>query len=769
MIIKKEIENITNVGKMQVFDILNENGIKELRPPQKKVIEEGLLDKSKNFLICIPTASGKTLIGEMALLNHILDENKNLTGKKGLFIVPLKALANEKFDEFREKYEKYGIKVGMSIGDYDTKEDLSKFHIIITTSEKLDSLMRHNIEWINTVSLAVIDEIHLIGDNERGGTLEVILTKLKNLNVQVVGLSATIGNPEELSNWLNAKLVIDEWRPVELKKGIYLENDVTYLGKPSKHIKSHSKNNLTDLIIDCVEERGSCLIFCNSKRNAVGEAKKHNLTKYLSKQEQTELNRLGEEILSILDTPTETCKVLSDCIRKGVAFHHAGLTYQHRKIVEEGFRNRLIKVISCTPTLSAGLNLPCRRAIVRDIKRYGQNGLIDIPRMEIQQCIGRAGRPGLDPYGEGIIYVKSEKEVEKAFEVLTGPVESIYSKLSNQKVLRIHILGLISTLEIRNSEQLVNFIKNTFYAYQYGNLGAVLMNVSEVIEFLEKNNFIEVENKSENSNDKNKTPENRIMELTFDSKNNLVFDSKKVSLDLTNPSSNLTFKPTSLGKRISELYIDPMSSELIIEGLIELKKQSSGFDRSQIDQFIFYLISKTTEMRPLLRVRAHEELDLILEMDKMGIKDYSIENVEAFKNSKMFYDWVNEIPEEVILEKYGVEPGILRYKVDQARWMVYSSKEIAKLIHLDSNLTYKALLEMELRIEYGAKEELIELLKIKNIGRARSRKLFNAGIKSKMDMLKSPEVIIQLFGDKVGKKILGEYGLKYGQQTLLNF
>jgi len=594
---------------MHVLDLLKENKITELRPPQKKVIDEGLFDKTKNFLICIPTASGKTLIGEMALLNHILDENKNLTGKKGLFIVPLKALANEKFDEFREKYEKYGIKVGLSIGDFDTKENLSKFHIIITTSEKLDSLMRHNVEWINDVSLAVIDEIHLIGDNERGGTLEVILTKLKNLNAQIVGLSATIGNPEELSNWLNAKLIVDGWRPVELKKGIYFENELEFLKNPAKKIKQVSRNNLTDLIVDSVEEKGSCLIFCNSKRNAVGEAKKHNLAKYLTRTEQHELNKLSEEILSILDRPVETCKALSKCIQNGVAFHHAGLTYKHRKIVEDGFRNRLIKVICCTPTLSAGLNLPCRRAIVRDIKRYSQNGLVDIPRMEIQQCIGRAGRPGLDPYGEGIIYIKNERDAEKAYEILTGSVENIYSKLANQKVLRIHILGLISTGEIKDGQNLVNFMKNTFYAHQFGNIGAVLLNVSEVVEFLEKNKFLETTI--------HKKTENKVRELSFDSSNNLVLDSKETSFDLTNPNSNIEFRSTKLGKRISELYIDPMSSEIIIEELHELKKKCDQLDRSKIDQYLFYLISKTNEMRPLLRIRPNEELDLILEMDKI--------------------------------------------------------------------------------------------------------------------------------------------------------
>jgi len=135
----------------------------------------------------------------------------------------------------------------------------------------------------------------------------------------------------------------------------------------------------------------------------------------------------------------------------------------------------------------------------------------------------------------------------------------------------------------------------------------------------------------------------------------------------------------------------------------------------------------------------------------------------------MFCDWVSEIPEEIILEKYGVEPGILRYKVEQAKWMIYSTKEIAKLIHLDNSEIYKSLLKMEVRIEYGAKEELIELLNVKNVGRIRSRKLYDAGIRSKIEINKNPEKILELFGEKIGKKILGEHGMKYGQQTLLNF
>jgi len=194
---------------MSVFEVLKDFGITELRPPQKKVLDNGLLDKTKNFLVCIPTASGKTLIGEMAFINNLLNENKEPTGKKAIFIVPLKALATEKFEEFKEKYEKYGLKIGISIGDFDSKEDLNKYDLIITTSEKLDSLIRHKIDWLKDVSCVVVDEIHLIGDGERGATLEVVLTILKTLNLQIIGLSATVGNPGELADWLNAKLIID--------------------------------------------------------------------------------------------------------------------------------------------------------------------------------------------------------------------------------------------------------------------------------------------------------------------------------------------------------------------------------------------------------------------------------------------------------------------------------------------------------------------------------------------------------------------------------
>ena len=153
-----------------------------------------------------------------------------LEGKgKAVYIVPLKALAREKYKDFKSRYGSL-CKVALSMGDMDKGDAyLSDFDLIITTSEKLDSLIRHRAPWLNKIGTIVVDEVHLLNDAGRGPTLEILLTILKNiLKAQIIALSATIGNPEELAKWLEAKLIIDDWRPVELKKGIYLDGKVEF-------------------------------------------------------------------------------------------------------------------------------------------------------------------------------------------------------------------------------------------------------------------------------------------------------------------------------------------------------------------------------------------------------------------------------------------------------------------------------------------------------------------------------------------------------------
>lgn len=207
----------------KAYEILSKI-ITELRPAQEKSINKGLL-QGKNLLVCTPTASGKTLIAEFAFLKSILESNG-----KSVYIVPLKALAYEKYKDFKERYSKL-IKIALSVGDLDSSEPrLADYDLIIVTSEKLDSLIRHKVQWLNDIRVVIIDEIHLLNDPGRGPTLEIIITILRKLlkKVQLIGLSATIGNPKELAAWLNAELIEDDWRPVELKKGIYFNGEIEF-------------------------------------------------------------------------------------------------------------------------------------------------------------------------------------------------------------------------------------------------------------------------------------------------------------------------------------------------------------------------------------------------------------------------------------------------------------------------------------------------------------------------------------------------------------
>ena len=218
-----ELKSIKNELPAELYEIL-EKEITKLRPAQEKSVKKGLLE-GRNLLVCTPTASGKTLIAELAALKSIIEGRG-----KSVYIVPLKALASEKYRDFKRKYGKIA-KIALSIGDIDSSDPyLAEYDLIVTTSEKLDSLIRHHAPWLSGIATVVVDEIHLLNDTERGPTLEILLTILKQLlkNAQFIGLSATIGNAEELAEWLQADLIVDDWRPVKLHKGIYFDGKVEF-------------------------------------------------------------------------------------------------------------------------------------------------------------------------------------------------------------------------------------------------------------------------------------------------------------------------------------------------------------------------------------------------------------------------------------------------------------------------------------------------------------------------------------------------------------
>jgi len=254
---------------IKIIDILKRRGIRTLNPPQSEAIRKGLLD-GKRLLVTSPTASGKTLIAELGMINYLLSK-----GGKAIYITPLRALTNEKYNTFKD-WETLGIKTGMTSGDYDTDDAwLENYDIIVTTYEKLDSLWRHKAKWLNEVSYFVLDEFHYLNDPERGPTVESVAIRAKKRGI-VLGLSATISNGKEIANWLNAELVATNWRPVPLKEGIiYPEKKgfvVVYKDNTSR--KVYGDDAIIAYTLDIVSKGGQVLVFRSSRKLAENTARK---------------------------------------------------------------------------------------------------------------------------------------------------------------------------------------------------------------------------------------------------------------------------------------------------------------------------------------------------------------------------------------------------------------------------------------------------------------------------------------------------------------
>ncbi len=352
-------------------DFLKAEGFSELYPPQLDSIEAGLLEQ-KSLLVSAPTASGKTLIATLAMIKYLINKNGKI-----VYLSPLRALAAEKFSEFK-KIEKIPlgkkIKVQISTGDFESVDKtLEQSDIIILTNEKLDSLIRHGADWVDDIGLVIADEIHLIGDHDRGPTLEMILTKLKLLKSkpQIIALSATITNANELSDWLDCTLVKSDWRPVPLTEGVYDGGTVTMENGKDFEVESSLRGPSVDLGAESVKDGGQSLLFAETRmRSATLAAKAADIiSRYLKKSEQDELENVSKKILS-KNEHTQLVKTLAELVKKGVAFHHAGLNQNCRETIEVEFRKGTIKLLSSTPTLAAGINLPARRVVISNIARY---------------------------------------------------------------------------------------------------------------------------------------------------------------------------------------------------------------------------------------------------------------------------------------------------------------------------------------------------------------------------------------------------------------
>src|SRR3989338_7554876 len=290
-----------------IISVLKQSGIEKLNEPQQLAVKAGLLE-GKNIVVASPTASGKTFIAELAFLSAFLRNGK------AVYVCPLKALASEKYHEMKERYGKLGIKIAISVGDFDSAEEwLGRYDLIIATSEKLDSMLRHNPPWISQISLLIIDEVHLLNDPGRGPTLEVTMTRImKDVRPQILALSATIKNSEEIAEWLDATLVRSSYRPVVLHKGVfYPQEDENFLEIRNK--KSAMEDGEAEKVLagDTMHLKKQALLFVATRRSAEAVAEKVGKHILLN---SASLSKLSKDIENALPVPTKQCKRLAACV-----------------------------------------------------------------------------------------------------------------------------------------------------------------------------------------------------------------------------------------------------------------------------------------------------------------------------------------------------------------------------------------------------------------------------------------------------------------------
>ena len=799
-----------------VVDRLREEGIDDLYPPQAAAVEAGVT-RGESLVASVPTASGKTLIAELAMLSSVA------RGGKALYIVPLRALASEKKAEF-ERWEAFGFDVGVSTGNYDADgEWLASRDIVVATSEKVDSLVRNGAAWIDDLTCVVADEVHLVNDAGRGPTLEVTLGKLRTLNpgLQVVALSATVDNAEVIAEWLDAELVDSEWRPIELRTGVHYGNAVTFDDGSQREVPVSSGGRPTAALVDDAlagdrdpeateaaggdavgngsgdgdpagsstgdgdpdDDQGSSLVFVNSRRNAeaaakrLGEVTDHHLTD----DERGQLAELAAEIRDVSDT--ETSDTLADCVAEGAAFHHAGLAPEHRSLVEEAFRDRLVKCVSATPTLAAGVNTPSRRVIVRDWRRYDgeYGGMKPLDVLEVHQMMGRAGRPGLDPYGEAVLLAKNAETRDELFEryVWADP-EPVRSKLAAEPALRTHVLATVASGFAHTRDELLEFLGRTLYATQTDESGRLEAVTDDVLAYLDRNGFLERDEGSLSATgvghtvsrlyldpmtaaeiidslewaDANRAEAVRALDGDSDA------EAGAHQID-TEPATN--GDPEAAGfQRASELASAGDDSDSTADGdAAESNPDANGADpddpsatASDDDPTyptalgLFHLVSRTPDMYELyLKSGDRErftELCYERESELMGRTPSEYEDVRfeewlsALKTAKLLEDWTDEVDEDRITERYGVGPGDIRGKVDTAEWLLGAAEQLAG----ELDLPVVPVREAKKRVEYGVRDELLELAGVRGVGRKRARRLYEAGIVTRADLREADKSIV---------------------------
>lgn len=635
--------------------------IKEFNPAQKAVIESGYLEDKSNYIISIPTASGKTVLGILPALKTILN------GGKAVYAAPLLSIQNEKVKEFKA-FEEHGIKVGK----HPSNSDLS-----VMVFESFDALTRFSWNVLREVDTLIIDEFHMIGEYSRGPTLESAITRAKIINpsLRIIALSATLKNIDEIEQWLDGKTVEHDYRPVPLNKEVL----------DAEMFNTKNKNNVIVKIVEkAIEDNSQALSFVSTRRFteslATYVAKK--IDKKTTNEQKQKFKQVADKLLEVPkkkgSLPTTTCLKLAEAAEKGVVFHHAGLFNEQKEIIEDEFRNGNILMITATPSLMYGVNLPSKYVVIRDHTRWTSNGPASIPVFDYEQMSGRAGRPQYDDVGYSYLVAKT---MDEAFDLearyVNGEIELTNSKLiDNKDAIYKQIIAQIASSLSKNLDDLNDFFGKTLYGFQMKNNPSMSMfaqdslnwELESALEFLLQNGIIRA------------TPEG--------------------------------LKTTDFGNLIAK-------SNYAVETAVKIKEYVSTMEKLNPAEMI-YALAETPDL-PLISFKGRKSKDPVRDkLSECGLFAVDIGNPEATAVSLI--EWIDERNEYEIENAYNVYSASTRRSAYEASRLVKFAKNTLEVLGNYSNL--KDMDYLSARLYYGVKEDIIPLvIGVKRLGRKRARLL----------------------------------------------
>lgn len=635
--------------------------IKEFNPAQKAVIESGYLEDKSNYIISIPTASGKTVLGILPALKTILN------GGKAIYAAPLLSIQNEKVKEFKA-FEEHGIKVGK----HPSNSDLS-----VMVFESFDALTRFSWNVLREVDTLIIDEFHMIGEYSRGPTLESAITRAKIINpsLRIIALSATLKNIDEIEQWLDGKTVEHDYRPVPLNKEVL----------DAEMFNTKNKNDvIVKIVKKAIEDNSQALSFVSTRRFteslATYVAKK--IDKKTTNEQKQKFKQVADKLLEVPkkkgSLPTTTCLKLAEAAEKGVVFHHAGLFNEQKEIIEDEFRNGNILMITATPSLMYGVNLPSKYVVIRDHTRWTSNGPASIPVFDYEQMSGRAGRPQYDDVGYSYLVAKT---MDEAFDLearyVNGEIELTNSKLiDNKDAIYKQIIAQIASSLSKNLDDLNDFFGKTLYGFQMKNNPSMSMfaqdslnwELESALEFLLQNGIIRA------------TPEG--------------------------------LKTTDFGNLIAK-------SNYAVETAVKIKEYVSTMEKLNPAEMI-YALAETPDL-PLISFKGRKSKDPVRDkLSECGLFAVDIGNPEATAVSLI--EWIDERNEYEIENAYNVYSASTRRSAYEASRLVKFAKNTLEVLGNYSNL--KDMDYLSARLYYGVKEDIIPLVVgVKRLGRKRARLL----------------------------------------------